>query len=356
MLHRRVNGYDMAFIALGEGPPLVCVHGTLCDFRVWSCVLGPLSRRHRVVALSLRHFFPEHWDGVGSDYTMAQHVADVIGFIEALGEGSVDLMGHSRGGHIAFRVAQQRPDLLRRLVLAEPGGDLDASLAPPGTAPPPMRAPAVAAAAKIAAGDVDGGLAGFIDAVTARAPGVSCRPREAGTARQREHAAGAGQRAAPAVHARRCRGDRGADAVRGGRGHARVAAGGAAGAGGACAGRTGRDDRERQTLHVRAGPDAVLRGGDGVPGGIGSEVGGFCCPVPPEPRLSLMQRQRAPLCCHWHLSYGPITAEPCRAKDTSLPRVSSLCRPHVWRFCQDGGGAGHCPRVHYAYSTHRLSP
>ena len=40
-------------------------------------------------------------------------------------------MGHSRGGHIAFRVAQQRPDLLRKLVLAEPGGDLDASLDPP---------------------------------------------------------------------------------------------------------------------------------------------------------------------------------------------------------------------------------
>src|SRR4051812_13170199 len=57
-------------------------------------------------------------------------------------------------------------------------------------------------------------------------------------------------------------------------------------------------------------------------------VGGFCCPVPPEPRLSLMQRQRAPHDCHWHLSYGPITAEPCRAKDASLPRVSSLFRPH----------------------------
>ena len=165
MLHRRVNGHDMAFIALGEGAPLVCVHGSLCDFRVWSCVLGPLSRRHRVIALSLRHFFPEHWDGVGSGYTIAQHVADVIGFIEALGEGTVDLMGHSRGGHIAFRVAQQRPDLVRRVVLAEPGGDLDVSLAPPGAVPPPMRATSVAAAAKIAAGDVDGRLAGFIDAV-----------------------------------------------------------------------------------------------------------------------------------------------------------------------------------------------
>jgi pimeloyl-ACP methyl ester carboxylesterase len=42
----------------------------------------------------------------------------------------VNLMGQSRGAHIAFRVAQGRPDLVRRLVLAEPGGDLDASLYP----------------------------------------------------------------------------------------------------------------------------------------------------------------------------------------------------------------------------------
>ena len=42
MLHRRVNGYDMAYIEVGQGEPLVCVHGTLCDFRIWSQVLGPL--------------------------------------------------------------------------------------------------------------------------------------------------------------------------------------------------------------------------------------------------------------------------------------------------------------------------
>ena len=84
MLRRRVNGYDMAYIELGEGRPLVCVHGTLGDFRVWSPVSGPLSRRCRVFALSLRHFFPEPWEGGGSDFTIAQHVADVIGFIEGL--------------------------------------------------------------------------------------------------------------------------------------------------------------------------------------------------------------------------------------------------------------------------------
>ena len=64
-------------------------------------------------------------------------------------------------------MAQHRPDLVRRLVLAEPGGDLDASLTPAsaGSSLPPMRANAVAAAEQIGAGDIEGGLTSFIDAL-----------------------------------------------------------------------------------------------------------------------------------------------------------------------------------------------
>jgi pimeloyl-ACP methyl ester carboxylesterase len=116
----------MAYVEMGAGPPLVCVHGSVCDFRAWDSVMGPLSRARRVIAISPRHFFPEHWDGVDGHFKMDQHIADTIAFVNALGFGKVDLMGHSRGGHIAFRVAQRRPDLPRRVVLAEPGGDLDA--------------------------------------------------------------------------------------------------------------------------------------------------------------------------------------------------------------------------------------
>src|SRR5450631_340293 len=162
-----VNGYDMAYLDIGQGPPLVCVHGSMCDFRIWSAVLGPLTSRHRVIAVSLRHFFPEHWDGVGDTYSIAQHTSDLIALIEKLDAGPVDLMGHSRGGHISFRVAQRRPDLMRKLILAEPGGELDATLDPaakPG-APSPLAARFAASAEKIAAGDIDGGLAFFMDAL-----------------------------------------------------------------------------------------------------------------------------------------------------------------------------------------------
>ncbi len=161
-----VNGYDMAYLDVGQGPPLLCVHGSLCDFRIWSAVLGPLTKKHRVIAVSLRHFFPEHWDGVGDTYSIAQHTADVIAFIEKLDAGPVDLMGHSRGGHISFRVAELRPELLRRLILAEPGGELDATLDPafrPG--PSPLAARIAAAAEVITKGDVDGGLEVYMDAL-----------------------------------------------------------------------------------------------------------------------------------------------------------------------------------------------
>src|SRR6202012_2692893 len=123
-------------------------------------------KRHRVIAVSLRHFFPEHWDGLGDDYRMARHVADVIAFIEQIDPKPVDLMGHSRGGHISFRIAQQRPELLRKLVLAEPGGDLDASLDPVGAgAPSATRTRIGSSADMIRNGDSEGALKGFVDGV-----------------------------------------------------------------------------------------------------------------------------------------------------------------------------------------------
>ncbi len=161
-----VNGYDMAYLELGGGPPLVCVHGTLGDFRTWSAVFGPLSKKHRVISLSLRRFFPERWNGVGDDYLIAQHVSDVIGFIERLDTRPVDLIGHSRGGHISFRVAQQRPELLRKLVLAEPGGELDPSLDPTVAPGPSQRAARIAESAeKVRHGDIEGGLKIFFDMI-----------------------------------------------------------------------------------------------------------------------------------------------------------------------------------------------
>ena len=88
--------------------------------------------------------------------------------IAALGAGPVHLAGHSRGGHVAFRVAQHFPDRVRALVLAEPGGALDTSL---DTTLPQPDVPAGLdtfgqAAEHIRDGDIDAGLALFVDTVS----------------------------------------------------------------------------------------------------------------------------------------------------------------------------------------------
>lgn len=163
-----VNGCDMAFVEHGTGAPLVLVHGTLGDYRSWALQMEPFGAHYRTIAVSLRHCWPERWDGVGDDFTAQQHTQDVAAFIAALDAGRVHLLGHSRGGHIAFRVAQNFPDLVRKLVLVEPGGALDGSLEPPHAPqnPPIALGPLYAAAAeRIRRGEIDEALAPTADVI-----------------------------------------------------------------------------------------------------------------------------------------------------------------------------------------------
>ena len=103
------------------------VHGSLSDYRYWARQVAP-SASLRVVSVSLRRYYPERWNGVGDDFTTRRHYEDVAAFIDVLGAGPAHLLGHSRGGNIAFRVAQHYPERVKSLILAEPGSELDDTL------------------------------------------------------------------------------------------------------------------------------------------------------------------------------------------------------------------------------------
>jgi pimeloyl-ACP methyl ester carboxylesterase len=119
-----INSYDMAFIEEGQGQPLLLVHGSLYDYRYWAPQISAFAAAgFHVFAPSLRHYWPNDAKGAAR-LSIEEHIADIATFIAALGLGPVDLLGHSRGGYIAFRVAERRPELLRRLALAEPAGVL----------------------------------------------------------------------------------------------------------------------------------------------------------------------------------------------------------------------------------------
>ena len=100
-------------------------------------MLGPLSKKaprdHREPA-ALSRTLGRHrlrlQDG-------AARFADVIAFIEQdRAPGPLDLMGHSRGGHIAVSCCRAAPDRCAGRA-SRASGDLDASLIEPGAPPPP---------------------------------------------------------------------------------------------------------------------------------------------------------------------------------------------------------------------------
>lgn len=152
-----VNGYPLAYTSKGSGPTIVFVHGVLNDYRVWEKPLETWPADFRIVAISMRHFYPEKWDGKGADFTVSQHARDIAGFIESIG-GPVYLVAHSYGGRPAYEVARTHPELVKKLVLVEGGPDMRPR--PPGVL---ADADVTERAAKVAkffdAGDIDGGLA-----------------------------------------------------------------------------------------------------------------------------------------------------------------------------------------------------
>jgi esterase len=161
----RANGYDMAYVEKGAGVPIVLVHGNLTDYRYWRTQMEPFAASHRVVAVSLRRFYPEPWNGDGDDFSLEQHSRDLSAFIKGLNAGSVHLVGHSRGGDVAILMAKANPGLLRTLTLADPA-PLETLLpkTPEAAAEADARRKyANSAIERLQQKDIDGGIGIFVD-------------------------------------------------------------------------------------------------------------------------------------------------------------------------------------------------
>lgn len=116
----RVYGYDMSYLERGAGVTVVLVHGTINDYRYRRVQTRAFGERYRAIAVSLRHFYPEQWNGEGDDFSLRQYAADLASFIKGLNAGPVHVLGHSRGGDVVLVLALEHQELLRSVILAEP--------------------------------------------------------------------------------------------------------------------------------------------------------------------------------------------------------------------------------------------
>ena len=118
-------------LELGDGPPLVLVHGFMDNAALWAPILGALAARHRVIAVDL----PGHGLADPFDYAEAdlQDVARtfVREVLDALELESAALVGSSLGGFVCTVFALDVPTRVTSLVLVgAPVGVTRRSLAP----------------------------------------------------------------------------------------------------------------------------------------------------------------------------------------------------------------------------------
>ena len=107
--------YRCRYVAWGEGPPLVIIHGMSDVPRSFAMLMANLADRHRCIAIELAS---GHDDGCCfRAYRHRHHVEDLHAVLERLKLDHVDLLGSSFGSTVALRYAANRPERVNRIVL-----------------------------------------------------------------------------------------------------------------------------------------------------------------------------------------------------------------------------------------------
>ena len=104
----------------GDGDVILLLHGIAGSSETWRALMGPLARRHRVIAPDLLG----HGNSTKprSDYSLGAFAVLLRDFLDELGITRLTLVGHSLGGGIAMQFLYQHPSYAQRLVLIASGG------------------------------------------------------------------------------------------------------------------------------------------------------------------------------------------------------------------------------------------
>ncbi len=117
--HVEANGVNYYYEIHGEGEPLLLLHGGLGSIDMFGPVLPALSEGRQVIAVDL------HGHGrtvLGNRDIRLEDIGDDLATVlKQLGYAKVDVLGYSFGGGVAFRLAVQHPEMVRRLAMVSAG-------------------------------------------------------------------------------------------------------------------------------------------------------------------------------------------------------------------------------------------
>jgi pimeloyl-ACP methyl ester carboxylesterase len=110
-----IRDVAVAYTDVGQGPPVLLVHGSAASRRFWRALVERLAPRYRVIAPDLPGYGESAWHAGAR----ATDLDVVSAFARAVGE-PLHLVGHSYGGALALRAARDLGPRLASLALIEP--------------------------------------------------------------------------------------------------------------------------------------------------------------------------------------------------------------------------------------------
>jgi len=102
-----------------------CVHGLTRQGRDFDELAKGLQKVRRIVCVDLVGRGRSGWVTDKKLYSLDTYVAHMSGLLDHLGFEGIDWVGTSLGGLIGMRLAAERPELIRRLVLNDIGPELE---------------------------------------------------------------------------------------------------------------------------------------------------------------------------------------------------------------------------------------
>lgn len=112
----RANGIALHAVEAGSGPLVLLLHGFPTFWWTWHRQLNALAEAgFRAVAVDLRGYGASDKTPRGYDATTL--AADIASLVTALGESTAMLVGNDVGGLLAWTVAAQQPQVVRRIAV-----------------------------------------------------------------------------------------------------------------------------------------------------------------------------------------------------------------------------------------------
>ena len=110
-----VEGTRVRYVDVGEGPPVVLLHGFASSIENWLTVMPKLVQDHRVIAIDLRGF---GWtDRPVADYSPAAQAKLLKAVLDERKVNKVSIVAHSWGSSVALAFALEYPAQVDRLAL-----------------------------------------------------------------------------------------------------------------------------------------------------------------------------------------------------------------------------------------------